>query len=546
MTLTPPRIPSHALAWSILVLLAAGAPAQAGTVPLIFHVSEVQSQGISVFTGELAAIRLKGSLHPQTPSLAIRAPMLHVETDFKQVNVSTTVADMPERIEQPLPGNLPGVNQSVPPTPLSTWSGTTSVDLPHGALSGLGNPQPLYDLFLAPLDGQPRPTLTIQSKAIDIGPSNQQSVQQPDHFMHPATRRLVSSNVSAGLDLLDQAGPRSMTVTGSFVAIFWSWNLTADGSTNQFPSGEVRQEANPPLDAGEIRLRGVGKSTDRQTYVYVRDGQLSLQVEDATWYDLYAYAGSLHVDGRVVLKASTPIGSDPPVTEDREFKGVIHAALESPASDGFTTRFLEGSRFSDQGGPLGIPPVQPENLTAPVDTPQNTLVLPAQGHALWPFPLALVLVLGVSPAAAVLAKRRRMARLRALMERQEYEKASLSALRLLVSRLPGTARQARETAMIATISILKLGQGKQAEDLLATLAPRQTPDPPTLSYLRACARVLQGDGEAAARNLAECIRQEPRYAEETLHNPWFHELQHHPLLKGLLQARPGSDPEGYA
>ncbi|HJQ93294.1 MAG TPA: hypothetical protein VJ874_03290, partial [Candidatus Thermoplasmatota archaeon] len=253
-----------------------------------------------------------------------------------------------------------------------------------GTVLGAGY-RPGHDLFIAPWEGHERPLIEVQSKdSWELRPSKTETVRQPD-FVGDGSRGTVSAEVGGSQQLADPTGGRSITITGSFVALFWEWDLEldssdVDASERQVPSG-VSYGTEPPQMppgtppvvedwAGDIASLA-SSSEWRQTYLYVTNGTLRLTVEDARWLEFYLYAHEAGVEGRLTLKGALPVEGDLGLSpEDKGFQGSLRASLERSGADRIAVSFIPTTRL-DASAPQGQSPIESIQLGLPTASPAD-------------------------------------------------------------------------------------------------------------------------------------------------------------------------------
>lgn len=487
---------------------------------LAYTVEGIEVEGASAIQGLLGVLRLDVGV-ASAPTLEISAPSgFRVDRDF--LNQTVTALSVNGSLDD-------AFNDSGRYTVASAASGT---------VRSAGH-RPGHEVFIAPWEGHEPPRIEVQSKdSWELRPSQTETVQQTD-YVGNGSRGLVSAEVGGSQRLTDPTGGRDITITGSFVALFWEWDLELDSpdvdpGSRQVQSGTTYDPdppdtgAPPPVDdwVGDA-MHLASSSKWWQTYLYVTNGTLRLTVEDARWHDFYLYAQEAGVEGRLALKGALPIdGGLGALPADKGFQGSLRAALGPSGADRIAVRFVPATRL-DESAPQGEPPIESIQLgSPPAASPADGAVAADPetsplGIGLSVLAVALILLV----AARAVMNHRRFNGLEGLMEAQDYHAVLARSSPLLPTRRYGS-----KVAVMHAVALLKTGQPSRASAFLAGLPARRWPPAPTMDYLQACAEVLQGRRDEAARLLKECLEQDPSFAADASLNAWFLPLASHPLL----------------
>jgi hypothetical protein len=123
-------------------------------------------------------------------------------------------------------------------------------------------------------------------------------------FYSPASDMTLTASTADALAWTDCSSTAAITVTGNFVLMLWQWDATlhANGQDYPLPSGHS-QSANDPV--GSPETTGL-VSYDRQRYLYVENGTLTIPTLTGTNYAVYAGPQThLHADTGLVFKDAT-------------------------------------------------------------------------------------------------------------------------------------------------------------------------------------------------------------------------------------------------
>lgn len=451
------------------------APLVAANPPAAFATAGILAEGTVELQGRLAGIHFEGLRNGPNPQLELTGRQFRIETDHQQVNVSAVAYD----------------------GPYDTW--ISSEQPMSGTILG-GPARSDYDVFIAPLDSAYRPRTTVQAGDLEIRPGVKEASAQSAFINHPPSRTMATADVAGSQQLVGETGGRRVVINGSFVAVFWEWDLNVESPEGSytFPSGEVRNETVTPPGG----LRGIGSVHSRQTYVFVTDGELSLSIQDARWIEFHVFCDEVAVQGRLVLRGALPLGVAG-TGQDREFHGDVRVAVE---------------------------PLDAARLKA---TPEPASVAAAHGAQGTARGLAGALVALACVGLAAVAKRavdaRRYARLLRFLKDQDYGYAVAASAPLLRVR-----RLRSHVAAIRALALLKLDDPKGAAAFLDALKPSRRPAPSMFEYLQGAAQAMLGANAEAVRHLAACLDLQPGYRQDILDNDWFRPLLHHPALAKRL------------
>lgn len=303
-----------------------------------------------------------------------------------------------------------------------------------------------------------------------------------------------------GSHALEAQGDLLLEASGDFVLSLYNLDLTlADGrGVRQVRTGEV-----PGDDAVQSPVPGAGptyagSSVQREAFLHVRGGTLSLRVPASALAALYVAVDDAATPGQVEVGA--PVGTVLPGPAGVDFAAPrdgllpIHvSALDQAELD----RYL-----SDEAGPAA---------------PATAAPLPASLR--WGGLALLAGALAVLAAAAALARRRAVARMQLLFGAGRYAEAERAAARLLAVEALAPA----DAALVRAVSLLRLDRAAEADALLGGRAARRV-DGATREFLWACVRALQRRPAEAVRHLALCLAADPGYRAEALANPWLRPL----------------------
>lgn len=497
------------IAFVLLATPAAVAEPAAASPEQDFASTGVAAQGLGVVGGYLSGIRLAGaseapnaSPERPVPIFEITSSDFWIETDHQEQNLSIVVGSPLE------PGK---------------W---TEQEIPKSGRIEGGLARYSYDLFIAPLGNQTR--ITVQSDLLDIHQGQKSKVEQKDVM---EVRAPLAANVTGSQELAKRSGPRHVTINGSFLSVFWEWDLqveSPDGSFT-FPSGYTYNDTVSVTP----ELRGVGSTHSRQTFVHVNAGEMSLLVEDTDWLDFYLMSDQVAVEGRLVLQQAVVLGgTESP--QDREFRGALHALIEPLDALRLKVTFQPDTIF-EGAGPEGTPAIGQLALPDRQETTTQSTAPDPPG-----FPIAALLTGGVAGLAVlgttrVVVGHRRYARLNRLMDEKAYEAVVAESPRLL-----GVRRFRHEVAVMRTVSFLKMDRADEALRFLNGLKVRSQPDAGTLAYLRAAAHARLNRFKEAAAYLSACLASAPEYRDEVLANSWFRPILGHPDVARRLE----NDPHG--
>lgn len=517
---SPFSMGSGAVAVAMALCLACALPAATALEANqgVFTATGLAAQGAAVTGGRLGGIRLASPADPASdtvpqpvPSLEISSPDFRIETDHQRQNISVVVGS---------------------PLPPDVW--TSTEEPTSGTIIGGG--ARLYDLFIAPLAPDRRPNITVQTDVLELSQGQKTDVVQKDVM---DAREPMAAGVEGDQELAQRSGPRHVTINGSFLAVFWEWDLevAAQEATYEFPSGYTYNDTVSVTP----EIRGVGSTHSRQTYVFVNQGELSLVVQEADWMDFFMMAQQVAVEGRLVIQDAAPVG-DPSPAHDREFRGALHVSVE-PTDDARLRIAFQADTLFEGAGPQGAPATKELDLPRESEpVPGGVAAAPVAGRLPWAeVSTSAILALGTAGAVRFAIDTRKHARLNHWMDAKDY--ASVVAA---TSRLPRARRFRHEAAVMRTVCLLKLDRPDDALTFLDELSAKNRPDAGTFAYLQAASHARLGRYDEAASHLATCLATTPSYRDEVLGNSWFQPVLGHPEVMRRLGAEPHGPTGAYA
>lgn len=368
------------------------------------------------------------------------------------------------------------------------------------------------DVLVTPLPGQPAPRLSIEAATSTMQGSQTPRLTETAYVKN--TRPVHSSGVASGLEWLSSAGS-SVRFEGSFRVSVWSWNLTvADAAhARDVTTGSWRSAiAAAPMLGTSV----VYEERAQVAQLEVRDGWLWLG--ELFGAELAAYAPRMDVAG----SGTAQVAGAQLAEGDRS--GLALAGSEVR---------LEGQYVLDAARASGDPHIVVESLVGtlgvdgmPVDLGGSGSLrgatvqrdpLPSQA---WAIPVALLAVVGFAVVVKGPALTGRFNRIQHRFERRDYAG--------VLARIDGFTRRrryARRASFIKAVSLLSIGDYREASLFLNSLGPGDSPDAATKAFLQACAAAGLGQDSTAIERLSSCFKEDPSYIEEA---------RTVPVLKGYL------------
>lgn len=461
----------------MLLLLPGGAAQPGGDLV----VGSARFAGEQQWSGELLGLRLRSVDAPGRATLAISAPFLHLDTFNSTAPAVAYVA---------LRAQDGGVSRDYGPATVAS-----------------DPPKPGLDVLVVPVAGAARPTLTAASSSLATAKSADDVLQEPPYAR--GNRPLLSSDIGSAVEAT--AASHRVRVEGTFAVSVFAMNLTV--GDDPVATGSMRSRLHPDAGTG---AEVAAETVDQVAQILVRDGWLELESDEPA----LAYVDDLLVRGDGLAELAGVTG---PLSDGKAAAGsrlVVDGLFE--LRQAWTGGRLY-TRFESVQGDVTLDgqPARPLVGAAGDARPGNVAVDPAADGAL-PLGLAGSLV-ALMAAAVVVHGPVQSFRFRSLQRR--FERRDYLAVLARIDAFTRRRRFRRSANLLKAISLLSLGEFREASLFLGTLRPADGPDPATQAFLRACAAAGQGQDADALAHLGDCFRLDPTFREEA---------RTVPALRGLL------------
>lgn len=435
------------------------------------------------------------------------APALDVEyreVDLRGVQISTQeLAGMRLTSEESLLGiGLTGFGESLTVRTTNYTSRGIAVAGPQPDRGGdersfeqaaihAGSSAPQLD-FLAINEG--KATLSASTTAARVKPSEESRISETAYV--DSSRPTLSASV-AGAAMLETIDAGIVRVSGNFSLSFWSWNFTVNEKATEHPfvTGVQRSEAVglAGLDATWIEHAQVAQLT-------VRNGWIEIRGPHGATLATFGHNAKIAGSGEAILRGVTGTIQTHPSVELENSE--LHASGEFTLNgDG------QGLRLSELFGTLvadGVPidlgesgPLRGNHLVASSDQPD------------WAWALGIVGIMATAILIKGPAQVSRFNRIQGRFDDHDY-------LGVLQRIEPFTRRRKfqRKATFLKAVSLLSLGEFREASLFLQTLGPREALEPATKHFLQACAAAGLAQDSVVIQHLSTCFEADPSYIEE--------------------------------
>lgn len=370
----------------------------------------------------------------------------------------------------------------------------------HQASLAAGSTTQQFDLFAANL-GVARTAAhwSFFDSSIAVSQSNEVRSQghvnqsRPDIVVNTAGDLLV---VSIAADVL--------RFDGTFVIAVWGWTVDvahAGGSDSYFTGVEHRNAIGPP--GGPNVVYDV---FEQVATIEVREGWL--EISGIPGAEVTAHHEAIQVGGQGVLDMTGVSGfiqgtadvalQDSSLTVNGDYQFTSRAPNSNLA---LRLTAVDGSLVADGVDvPLGDGPLHGSTVQANPGSSRWWSIAPVLGIA----GLMLMAVIVKGPAT--------MARFNRL--EMSFEDRDYAAVLRGIDSFTEKRQYRRRANFIKAVSLLSVGNDREASLFLETLTASDGPDPATRSFLLACAAAHRGDDATTLTHLTACFAINPEYKGE--------------------------------